>query len=121
MRGLRDFKASLLKTSGNKYGNKKLRCLNGHLHDSTIEANYCLRLKAMLQHKEILAYSTQPRFALEVGGKLICHHIVDFLVVTNDNETQVHEVKGFATPEWMLKKKLFEALKPHIKYIVIKK
>ena len=121
----------------NKYGNKKARCLSKHIHDSKFEASYCNRLLAMKQSGEISGYSIQVPYPLTVAGKLICTHIVDFVVirfepghvVMPDKSVQhgdfrvdeAHEVKGFATDVWKIKRRLFEAIYPAVKYIVIKK
>ena len=55
-----------------------------------------------------------------VNGIRITTHKVDFLVMTKKGKLEVNETKGFPTPEWNLKRKLFEALYPDIPYIVVK-
>jgi hypothetical protein len=105
--------------SYNKYKNKSCTCHAGHNHDSRFEARYCDQLGLLVMAKEIKGYETQKTFDLKVNGKKICGHRVDFLVETNDDKQEVHECKGFATAEWKIKHKLFEANYPEIKYIVV--
>jgi hypothetical protein len=69
--------------------------------------------------REIKSYEVEHTFDLEVSGQLICKHRVDFLVVTREGIPEVHEFKGYATKDWKLKRKLFMALYPGIKYHVI--
>ena len=56
---------------------------------------------------------------LEIGGKLVCSIVPDFLVWDLRNKATYVEVKGFATPVWRLKRKIFEALFPDAAYVVI--
>jgi hypothetical protein len=69
---------------------------------------------------EIKSFRTQVRYALKVNGVTITSHIVDFEVMANDGNLEVHECKGFATREWRIKKKLFEQCYQNIPYIVVK-
>jgi hypothetical protein len=101
-----------------KYHSRATTCNSGHKHASRIESEYCQQLHLLEKAKQIISYKSQVAFNLEVNGKLICKHIVDFLVMTKKGE-EVHEVKGFATRDWKLKRKLFEAIYPQIKYYVI--
>jgi hypothetical protein len=45
---------------------------------------------------------------------------VDFVVTHADGHEEWIEVKGFETPIWKLKKKLFEACYPNRKLVVVK-
>lgn len=101
----------------NKYGNKKTRCFSGHLHDSKGEAGYCDRLRAMRDAREIQNYTVQFTFDLQSG----IQHVVDFLVYLSPGVVEVHEYKGHETQAWRIKRKLFMARYPMIKYITIKK
>lgn len=103
-----------------KYGNvKKSYC--GHSYDSKAEAGYAQDLDLMVKAKEIEGYERQVTFNLYgKNGNKICGHRVDFVVTVNDGSKEVHEYKGFATPEWNLKRKLFEDNYPEIPYIVIR-
>lgn len=104
----------------NKYSNDSSRCNQEHSHDSIGEACYCDSLALLEKAGEIRSYKIQQTFTLMVEGKIICKHRVDFLVMTKKGDLEVNEVKGFATKDWNLKRKLFEALYPDIKYIVVK-
>ena len=108
-------------TGRSKYGNVKTPCNNGHMHDSAIEARYCNELALRVRARDIRSYRTQQKYPLLVGDTKVCDHIVDFIVEMNDGTKEVHEVKGKTTKDWVIKKKLFEALYPTMKYIVIRK
>ena len=90
-----------------------------HQHGSRFEADYCDQLKLLVKAGEIQEFEYSVRYILKVNDKTICEHWPDFLVTRNDGGQEVHETKGFATKEWGLKRKLFEALYPNIPYIVI--
>lgn len=113
--------ARLLGKSHSKYHNKISMCLLKHTHDSRAEADYCNYLLACKQNKLIHCFEIQVPYLVAEG----VWHIVDFLVHMPLNKIpfveQVHEVKGVATAEWKIKKKLFMAKYPHIKYVVINK
>ena len=93
--------------------------MSGHIHDSRAEARYCDQLRAAQQAGDIVGYKTQVRTPLIVGGKVICYHIVDFVVEVKPGEYEAREVKGYATPEWRIKRKLWEATNP-MPYVVIR-
>ena len=103
----------------NKYNNTKCECLSEHKHDSRAEAGYCDQLRLLKKAKEIKSYETQVSFPMTVNGKTICTHRVDFVVTLPNGKKEAHEVKGFATDVWNLKRKLFEAIY-EMPYIVIK-
>lgn len=43
----------------------------------------------------------------------------DFLVHPWKGAREYHEVKGMATPEWRLKRKVLQAAMPHVRYVVV--
>ena len=104
-----------------KYHNRRVKCPEGHMHDSIFEASYCMGLRARLQAGEIKGYSVHVAFDIRVKGVLICRHIVDFLVCRAPGFTEVHETKGVKTAAWSIKHKLFQAIYPEIPYIIIQK
>jgi hypothetical protein len=106
--------------SYNKYKNKSCKCLQNHIHDSRGEARYCDQLKLEKNQKIIQDYEVQKNISLDVNGYHICNHRVDFLILDKDDNYEVREFKGFETDVWNIKYKLFEALFPDIKYIIIK-
>ena len=90
------------------------------MHDSRAEAGYCNQLNVLEKSGEIKSYEIQKTFRLDVNGKHICNHRVDFLVTNKNGEVMVEEFKGFGTEVWRIKKKLFEACYPGIEYIVVR-
>ena len=103
-----------------KYGNKWTWCISGHLHQSGGEAKYCNKLFFMKHAGKIKDYETQVSVDLIVNDQLIAKHKVDFYVTLPDGEIEIHEYKGKETALWKLKKKLFNAIYPFVKYIVVK-
>jgi hypothetical protein len=118
---IEEYRESIKKNKASKYKNKKTECLLHHLHDSKFEASHCDKLLFLVRAKEIISYEIQKRFPLHVNHFFICNHIVDFLVHLEDDQMRVEETKGAKTKDWVIKKKLFEAIYPNIKYVVINK
>lgn len=96
-----------------EYTNKSVRktkyranktSVDGHTFDSKKEAEYYCELKMRLQAKDIKGFCLQPTFMLAPGLK----YKADFIVFNNDNTTQVIDVKGYKTKEYIAKKKVFE-------------
>jgi len=89
---------------------------DGRTYHSRKEANYARTLD-LLKHvrdpaQRVAQWKAQARVPLDVNGKHICDYYCDFLVEFADGRHEWHEVKGFATPEWRLKEKLFRAIYP---------
>jgi len=103
-----------------KYKSVRSKCLSGHYHASRLEAGHCNSLYADLKSGRILEYKTQVRFPLEVNGQLITTHYVDFYVLGKDGTWRVEESKGKEMADWVIKKKLFNAIFPDVVYVVIK-
>jgi Protein of unknown function (DUF1064) len=99
----------------NKYKASKQR-YKGSLYDSRKEANYAATLdmlkKATDPRERVKKWDRQVRVPLIVNGKLIANWYCDFEVTYADGRKELHEVKGFDTEVWRLKRKLFEALYP---------
>ncbi|MEK5108571.1 DUF1064 domain-containing protein [Cytobacillus sp. FSL K6-0129] len=97
----------------NKYGNHK-QVVDGHKFDSKAEAMYYGQLKWLLQAKQIKGFKLQPRYLLQEGfkknGKTYrkIEYVADFEVQHLDDTTEVIDIKGVETKEFMIKKKLFE-------------
>ena len=106
----------------NKYKNKWTKCKSNHNHQSILEGRYCDYLRLLVKAGEIKKYYSQYSFKLQCQGEFVCNHIVDFVIINNDDiHIEVHEVKGKELPDWIIKKKLFEINYPKIPYKVIKK
>ena len=103
-----------------KYKNVTCKCQQGHIHDSRAEATYCNQLNILKRAGEIKDYEIQKTYRLNVNGKHITNHRVDFGVVLPDDKIEIHEYKGYETDVWRIKKKLFEACYPDIPYVVVK-
>ena len=59
---------------------------------------------------EISDLKLQPRFPCVVNGIKVCTYVADFEYINLDGEVIVEDSKGFKTPMYRLKKKLFEAI-----------
>ncbi len=94
---------------GNKFGAKKQE-FKGVLYHSKKEAGYAADLDLRLQARDIKDWSRQEKISLDVNGYHIANYYVDFKIVHTNGDIEYVEVKGFETPEWRLKWKLFEAL-----------
>lgn len=110
--------AGFVKWRTSKYGNKRMKCNLGHSHGSKDECSYCFKLQLMLENKLIKGFVYEKPFDLYVNGKFITRHKPDFYVETLDGTFYIDEFKGYATAEWDLKRKLFEALFPDVPYNV---
>ena len=86
-----------------KYGAIKTK-VDGHTFDSKKEAEFYCNLKLRLQAKDIKGFCLQPIFILAEGLK----YKADFIVFNNDGTTEVIDIKGFKTKEYIAKKKVFE-------------
>ena len=104
----------------NKYHAKRTSCHNKHNHASKLESNYCDALSVLVKTGGIKSYEIQKKFDLIVNGIKICSHYVDFWVEHKGGEFECHEAEGAETSTWKLKYKLFKAIFPEIKYIIVK-
>lgn len=86
-----------------KYGAVKTS-VDGHTFDSQKEAQYYEELKIRLQAKNIKGFCLQPIFILATG----LSYKADFIIFHNDGSTEIVDVKGFKTKEYIAKKKVFE-------------
>jgi predicted nuclease of restriction endonuclease-like RecB superfamily len=109
-----------------KYFNKKTE-YGGIRYDSKAEATYAQQLDLMRHARgkdRVDSWERQVRFPLIVNGIKICDYICDFLVRYADGRKELVEVKGFVTPEFRIKEKLFRATflldHPEINYTIHK-
>lgn len=102
-----------------KYGNKSQE-YDGHVYHSIKEANYARELDLRIKAGELKSWERQIPVELVVNDFKICTYTIDFLEIDKNGGEIWTEVKGFETPEWRLKWKLFEALYPERDKQVIK-
>lgn len=99
---------------GSKYGAKRTT-VDGITFASKKEARRYGELKLLAKAGRVQDLRLQPRYPLHVNGELVCTYVADFAyVAVNDNgeaeRPYVEDVKGFKTPEYRLKSKLFKAV-----------
>jgi uncharacterized protein DUF1064 len=88
--------------------NAKPTLFNDTRYASKLEAKYAQRLNTAKEKGELMFWIEQVPFKL--GSQI--KYIVDFVEFWADGEIVVTEVKGFETPEWKIKYKLFEETYP---------
>lgn len=97
----------------NKYNARKT-VMCGHTFDSKREAEIYLDLLSRKQHGEIIRIGLQPSYTLLEGFKdntgknqKPITYTADFFVTYADGHSEVIEVKGVRTRDYLLRKKLF--------------
>lgn len=95
--------------SGNKYHAKSTQ-YNGITYHSKFEAAYAEALDLSLKKGDIDGWDRQVRLDLSVNGQHITNYYIDFIIFHNDGSREYVECKGFQTPEWLLKWRIFEAI-----------
>ena len=97
----------------NKYNARKT-VMFGHEFDSKREAEVYLELLAQKQAGEIVRIGFQPSYTLLAGFKdnqgnkqRAITYTADFFVTYADGRSEVIEVKGVKTRDYLLRKKLF--------------
>ena len=124
---------------GSKYGNSVVHGIRGYTYRSKAERDHALWLEAERRSGRVKAWEYEKSYDLTAGDpfpgdsikagervgdggiKLIGRHKPDFTITLPDGRIEVHEVKGgqaTKTEAWGLRKKLFEANYPHIRYRV---
>ena len=111
-----------LRKGWNKYGAKKATCLQGHTHDSRLEARTCDDLTSRERRGEISNLQRQVKFRFVIDGrdvKLKNGHVagvtVDFQFFEGVKNVVV-ETKGFVVRDWPLRRAIFTTLFPHIEF-----
>lgn len=93
------------------------------LYDSKFEASYAAELDLRKKAGEIVKWEKQKTLELIVNGYLVCTYRIDFIVYYPDLTVEYVETKGWASPVWKLKWRLFEALYsdlPDVRLTVVK-
>lgn len=97
---------------GEKYGRKKVN-VRGQWYDSKLEAAVRGLLDLREKDGEIRDIKTQQTVILQDGPREERITLrVDFSYTNRDDVTEYAEAKGFPTPEWKIKLKLWRKLKP---------
>ena len=98
----------------NKYGARKA-LFGGEWFDSTAERNYYMYLLALKQSGEVVHIERQPQYVLQeafrnAAGKhqAAIKYKADFRVTYADGRVEVIDVKGVASRDYSLRKKMFE-------------
>lgn len=92
-----------------KYSAQRTTCRFGHNHPSKREAARCEELCLLEKGGVIKDLKFQPRYKLEVNGKLICTYVGDWSF-TENGELVTMDCKGVRTDVYRIKAKLFEAI-----------
>ena len=91
-------------------------------YDSKFEAGFAQELEIRKRAGEIKSWEKQKVLDLIVNNYIVCTYKIDFIIYHNDGTIEYTETKGYATPIWRLKWKLFEACYsdlPNVKLTVI--
>ena len=103
----------------NKYNAKRTE-FNGRVYDSKHEAGVAADIDLLVKSGQVVKVEPQKTFNLYgKNGARICTHRPDFLLTFKDGHQEVWEAKGWASPVWAIKRKLFEDNYPDIIYMVI--
>lgn len=107
--------------------NARRTSVDGVNFDSKLEADYFIMLEEKLRTGQIRAFERQPVFLLQdsfkKNGKTFrkIEYRADFKIIHNDGSIEIVDVKGYETPEFRLKRKLFEKRYPYtltvVKYV----
>jgi hypothetical protein len=95
--------------SRSKYGNKRTP-VGDRMFDSKGEAGRAMELRILEKAGHIRDLAFQVSFPLEVNGMLVCRYKADFAYTCADGVNVVEDFKGYRTPEYALKAKLFRAI-----------
>lgn len=104
----------------------KTTLIDGIKFDSKQEGEYYLYLKEQQEKGIIERFELQPKFILQEGfrkeGKWIrpIVYIADFDIWYKDGTRRIVDVKGVITPEFRIKKKLFEMKYPFVELSLMK-
>lgn len=96
----------------NKFGARTAE-YRGITYHSGAEARYAQTLDLEKRAGLIRAWRRQVRVPLVVYGKKVASLIVDFEVELPDGSLELREVKGFRTPDWVIRWKLLQAIYAH--------
>ncbi|RVL60383.1 MULTISPECIES: DUF1064 domain-containing protein [Sinorhizobium] len=93
-----------------KYRNKKTT-VDGIKFDSKREAQFYSSLKQLERAGQVYEVELQKPYALTVNGQLVCTYKADFAFYgAIQKRNRVVDVKGVATKDFVIKKKLMRAV-----------
>lgn len=105
-----------------RFGAFKVK-INGITFDSMMESKFYVYLLNMKAAKKIKSFERQVTFTLQPGfkdvnGKTILpiKYIADFVVTDNVGDKSVIDIKGMETPEFKLKKKMFQYIHRKVQF-----
>ena len=101
-----------------KYGAHRT-VYNDVTYASKKESDYAAELDLRLRAGELASWERQIGMPLTVNGILIAHYVIDFVEIDKKGNMTYVEVKGYPTEVYKLKAKLFKALYPDVKYVVV--
>jgi len=91
----------------------------GRRYHSAAEARYAQSLDLRQAAGEVRDWEPQVAIELRVSGQLVCRYVADFRVTLSDGWEEYHEVKGYSTAVWRLKRRLLAACRPDIRLRVV--
>jgi hypothetical protein len=97
------------KPKRSKYG-AKATTVDGIRFASKKEATRYVQLKLLERAGEVKSLELQRSYPLVVDGVLITTYRCDFRYLTKKGQLVVEDTKGFVTPEFKIKAKLFLAI-----------
>ena len=89
-----------IKPKRNKYGNEKVIDADGKTIDSKKEQRIRQELRARFRAGEITELAEQVWIRLSENRRMV----VDFVYVESDGTRRYVDAKGYATPEWKIKR-----------------
>lgn len=93
-----------------KYGAKRTKHA-GYSFASKIEAQHFAELQLLQRTGEVKEIQCQAQVVLSEAAII---YKPDFKVTFSDGRIEYHEVKGFETPEWRIKRRLWIAYGPGV-------
>lgn len=110
-KGTKSEMSCIIKKARNKYRNKKVQ-VDDITFDSRKEADRYLYLKELLDTRQISDLELQKKFELVPKQKdeRAVYYVADFYYKTSDGQQIVEDTKGWKTPEYIIKRKLFKFL-----------
>ena len=99
---------------------KEKRTIDGYTFSSDLECKYYEHLLELQKQGEVTKIEIQPRFLLQEEykkyGKKIrkIEYVADFYVYYKDGHSEIVDTKGFTTPDFKLKQKMFDYKYPDL-------